>query len=326
MRSINSVDLHGGVAFLDAATIILDELDLSKLKQVADPLHLHATTNPAELRSRNPDAWCVITNKVVLDRDFFQARPNLGLVCAFATGTNNIDLEAAKEVGVAVANCRGYSTESVAQHCLMMILALKRNFHRYLGEIQQGAWERSSLFCLNHHPIEELNGLHLAIVGYGDIGQRVAELGKVFGMHILVSERPGQAPRPGRVAFEEVLETADILSLHCPLNENTAELINKTSIQRMKKSALIINTARGGLICEQDLLAALANKKIAGAALDVLSSEPPRDNPLLAAGLSNLIVSPHNAWSSRTACQNALDQTAENIAAWLENRTLRRIV
>lgn len=326
MSKANTIDKSGGVAFLDSATVMLHELDLTTLKQVAEPLHLHPTTSPAELDTHARDAWCVITNKVELDRKFFETHPGLGLVCAFATGTNNIDLEAAREANVAVVNCRGYSTESVAQHCLMMVLALKRNFQRYLRDVNKGEWERSAIFCLNQYPIEELSGQKLGIVGYGDIGQRVAELGKAFGMYILISERPGQIPRSGRMDFEEVLEAADILSLHCPLTEETAKLINKTSLQRMKKTAVLINTARGGLIDEEDLLVALGSKQIAGAALDVLSNEPPRNNPLLQANLENLIISPHNAWSSRSACQQAIEQTAENIQAWLENKALRRVV
>lgn len=309
----------GGAVFLDAATIDIGDVDLTRLSQVAAPLHVYPNTTAEELAHRHPDAWCVITNKVLLDRAFFQTRPNLRLVCVTATGINNVDLQAAREHGVTVANCKGYSTETVAQHTFMLMLALVRSLPLYQRDVAAGGWSQSEMFCLLNHPVRELQGLKLGIVGYGDIGKRVAEIAQFFGMDILIADRPNGPSKPGRIPFRDVLATCDILTLHCPLTPDTAQLINEQTLSLMRPTALMINTARGQLIDEPALLQALQQKTIAGAAVDVLTTEPPAlDHPFLQANLANLIVTPHCAWASQEARQNALEQTAGNIAAYLK--------
>jgi len=308
------VDFSGGAVFLDAATVDCGDVDFTRLHEVAKPLHIYPQTSARELAERHPHAWCVITNKVKLERDFFQTRPNLRLVCITATGVNNVDLQAAADHGVTVANCKGYSTETVAQHAFMLLLALVRSLPQYQHAIAQGEWSRSPMFCVLDYPLRELQGMKLGIVGYGDIGQRVAEIARFFGMEILIAERPESAPRPGRLPFTEVLTRSDILTLHCPLTADNAKLINAKTLALMQQGAFLINTSRGGLIDEQALIEALCDKKLGGAALDVLSTEPPpEDHPLLQAKLPNLILTPHCAWASAEARQRVIDQTAENI-------------
>lgn len=319
MSQLKPQNREDGAVFLDAATIDRGDVDFTRLSKIATPLHLYPNTTTKELTDRHPDAWCVITNKVVLDRKFFQARPNLQLVCVTATGTNNVDLQAAAEHGVAVANCKGYSTETVAQHTFMLMLALVRSLYQYQRDVTGDAWSKSNMFCLLDHPVRELQGLKLGIVGYGDIGKRVAEIARFFGMHILIAGRPGGPSTPDRTSFREVLATCDILTLHCPLTPDTENVINAETLSLMRPSAFLINTARGQLIDESALLHALREQKLAGAALDVLTTEPPPpEHPLLQAQLANLIITPHCAWASREARQSALEQTAENIERFLE--------
>lgn len=327
MLQENDVDTRGGTLFLDLATLDRGDLALSGLERVAAPLHRYPQTTAPDLSGRKPDAWCAITNKVYLGREFFEARPAMRLVCIAATGTNNVDLEAAADHDVAVVNCRGYCTDSLAQHTLMLMLALLRSLPQYRADVAAGDWSRSSMFCLLDHPVREIDSLRLGIVGYGEIGQAVHRLAEAICMDVAISERPGVPAREGRVPFDEILETCDVISLHCPLTPETDNMIDAAALQRMRNDALLINTARGGLVDEQALVIALKEGWIAGAALDVLSTEPPpSDHPLLEAKLNNLIVTPHCAWTSRQARQRVIDQTAENIAAWREGRELRRVV
>ena len=192
MSQPNKLNREGGAVFLDAATLDCGDVDLKSLSKVVAPFYVYPQTSPQELTDRHLDAWCVITNKVVLDQDFFAARPNLRLVCITATGINNVDLVAANERGVEVVNCRGYSTEAVAQHTFMLILALVRSLPQYQRDVAAGAWSRADMFCLLDYPVGELQGLRLGIVGYGDIGKRVAEIARFFGMQILIAapQRP----------------------------------------------------------------------------------------------------------------------------------------
>ena len=313
--------------FLDADTVRPDELDMSELENAVTSLKLYGKTSGDQLMGRTEGVECVITNKVKLDQRFFECRPQVRLVCIVATGTNNVDLAAAETHGVAVFNCRGYGTGSVAQHTLMLILTLLRSGSSYHRQVQQGDWSRSEMFCLLNDAIRETEGLTLGIVGYGDIGREVQRLGEAFGMRTIISERIGSEPREGRIAFEQVVAQSDILTLHCPLTEQTRSLMNADRLAAMKQDALLINTARGELIDEAALVKALSDGLLGGAALDVLSQEPPpHDHPLLVAELPNLFITPHTAWASRRARQEAVRQTAGNIHAWLGEQTLRRVV
>jgi glycerate dehydrogenase len=316
-------DTRGGVVFLDFDTLDKGDLQLDALRQVAAPLRCFGNTAPDELAGRATDAWCAVSNKVRLGRDFFSARPALRLVCVAATGTNNVDLAAAAEHGVAVVNCRDYCTDSVAQHVLMFVLAFARSLPRYQADVARGAWSRSPFFCLLDHPLRELSGLTLGLIGYGTIGRRVEQLARALGMRIVIAERPGRAPREGRVAFDEAIGRCDFISLHCPLDATTERMIDADVLRRMRKDACLINTARGGLVDEAALLRALREGWIGGAALDVVSAEPPpADDPLLNAGLPNLVVTPHCAWGSREARQSVIDQTVGSIEEYLRGERL----
>lgn len=312
--------------FLDQASLDRGELDLAALREHAGALTLHAQTDAREVIARIADAHVVLTNKVVLDAAAIAAAPKLKLILVTATGTNNVDLEAARARGIVVSNCRDYGTPAVAQHALLLMLALRTNFLRYQEEVRAGAWQRSPIFCLMDHPIGELSGQTLGILGYGTLGRAVARLGEAFGMTVRVGQLPGRAPHPDSLPFDELLATTDIVSLHCPLTEATRHLIDAAALARMKPTALLINTARGGLVDEAALADALRGGRLGGAGFDVLTAEPPRDgNPLLAGDIPNLIVTPHNAWASREARQRLLDQSVENLQAWQRGAPLRQV-
>ncbi len=313
--------------FLDLATLDRADLDLQPIRRLV-PLMSFGGTAPNELAGRPADAWCVIVNKVVLDRAFFQARPALRLVCIAATGTDNVDLQAAADHQVAVVNCRGYGIDTVAEHTIMLLLALVRNLPQYQRDVAEGKWSVSPHFCLLDYPLQELGELRLGIVGYGDVGRRVHQLAGAFGMDVMVAERKAASTtRKGRVRFDEVVETANVISLHCPLDQTTKHLINEDTLRAMRSSAFLINVGRGGLIDEAALLRALKAGWIAGAALDVLNGEPPcADNALINARLSNLIITPHCAWGSRRARQTVVNQIAENIQAFINGTRLRRVI
>lgn len=306
--------------FLDAATLDRGDIDWSPLEAVAD-CERYRTTAPGEVPGRIAGAQVVITNKVVLDAATLARAPELGLVCVAATGTNNVDLQAARGAGIPVCNVRDYGTPSVAQHVFALILALSTRLLDYDRAVRNGAWRGAENFCLLDFPIAELAGKRLGIVGYGVLGSAVARLGEAFGMELLIAQRPGGEPRPGRLPLQALLPEVDVLSLHCPLTEQTRGLIGARELAAMKPSALLINTARGGLVDEQALADALRRGVIAGAGFDVLSTEPPREgNPLLAPDIPNLIVTPHIAWASRESRQRLLAQVAENIRGWSEGR------
>lgn len=310
--------------FLDRASLDRGDLDLAALQAAAGTLTLHPHTDAHDVPARIAHAQVAICNKVRLDKAAFAAAPELELVLVTATGTNNVDLDAARARGIVVCNCRDYGTPAVAQHALLLMLALHTSFLRYQQEVRDGAWQRAPMFCLMDHPIRELAGQTLGILGYGTLGRAVARLGEAFGMAVCVGRLPGRPARPESVPFETLLAQADVVSLHCPLTDATRNLIDAAAIARMKPTAFLVNTARGGLVDETALAAALREHRIGGAAFDVLSEEPPRaGNPLLADDIPNLIVTPHNAWASREARQRLIDQSAENLRAWREGTALR---
>lgn len=291
-------------------------LDLTRLRAQLNSWDWHARTDPEETADRIREADVVITNKVVLDADAFSAAQRLQLVCVAATGVNNIDLQAAREHGVTVCNATGYGTPSVVQHTFALMLALATRLPDYQAAVRAGEWSRSPFFCLLDFPITELAGKTLGIVGYGTLGQGVASVAHAFGMDVQIAARPGAAEiPPDRLAVADLLERADVLTLHCPLTDATRGLIGQAELERMKPDALLINTARGGIIDEAALADALRAGLIGGAGMDVLTQEPPRDgNPLLADDIPNLIVTPHSAWGSQAARQRLVEQVADHIA------------
>jgi glycerate dehydrogenase len=309
-------------AFLDTDTIDDNDLDLSGVTGLTGiEWHLHGTTGPEELDARIQGCAIVVSNKVVLDRDTLTRHSMLKLIVIAATGTNNVDLQAAREQGIAVCNVRGYGTPSVVQHVYTLILALTTRLLDYHAAIRNGRWQRHPHFCLFDYPIRELAGKNLGIVGYGALGRGVAAAAPAFGLNVLIAQRPGGPERAGRVQLDELLSTVDILSLHCPLNEHTHNLVAAREIELMKSDAVLINTARGGIVDEEALANALRAGRLGGAGIDVLTEEPPRNgNVLLADDIPNLIVTPHIAWASRESRQRVIDIVAENIKAFLKGQ------
>ena len=282
----------------------------------------HPATAPDEVVNRLVGAQIAITNKVPLGASTVDALPDLKMIAIAATGANHIDLAACRARGIVVSNIRGYAERTVPEHVLSMMLALMRRLADWKQTLQAGAWSRAAQFCLFDHPIRDLHGSTLALIGNGSLGQGVARLAEAFGMRVLRVERPGVAtPRPGYVTLSEALATADVVSVHCPLTPETRHLIGEAELRAMRRDALLINTARGGIVDEEALARALREGWIGGAGVDVLSSEPPPpDHPLLAPDLlarPDFILTPHVAWSSRPAMQALADQLIDNIEAFV---------
>lgn len=308
--------LQTGV-FLDFDSLDQADLDRTRFNATIRDWRLLSNTASDEVSQAISNAEVVVTNKVVLDRSTILAAPHLKLICVSATGFNNVDIDAAKESGIVVSNVRHYATTSVVQHVFALILSLTNHLLRYRQDIQNGAWANSPHFSLLSHPIMELSGKKLGIIGYGELGQAVARMGVHFGMQPLIAARANEAVPAGRVAFEQVLEEADVISLHCPLTDATRGLIGAAQLRLMKSDAIIINAARGGIVDESALLDALQRGQIGGAGIDVLTEEPPiHGNVLLNQTLTNLIITPHIAWASLASRQRLLDEIAMNIEAF----------
>lgn len=284
-------------------------------------------TLPHEVEGRLQDATVVIINKVALRGELLARLPRLRLIAEAATGTDNIDVAWCRERGVAVANVPGYAADTVPEHTFMLLLALRRQLPAYRADVSAGRWQRSPMFCFFDHPIRDLRGTTLGIFGRGTLGQGVARIAEAFGMRVLWGEhKNATAIRPGYVPFAEVLAQADAVTLHCPLNDETRGMIGEPELRAMKQGAVLINTARGGLVDEAALMRALKEGWIAGAGVDVLSKEPPRDgNPLLDEVLPNLIITPHVAWSSDRAMQTLADQVVDNIEAFVRGEHRNRV-
>jgi glycerate dehydrogenase len=315
---------HARAAFLDYSSLDLGDLDPQPLKACFQHLELYPATTPEQVIERLQGLEVAIVNKVVLDAATLKACPDLKLILLAATGTNNVDLAAARAQGISVSNCQGYGTPSVAQHTLTLLLALATRLPDYQQAVAAGQWQRSKQFCLLDFPIVELEGKTLGLLGHGELGSAVARLAEAFGMRVLLGQLPGRPARPDRLALEQLLPQVDALTLHCPLNEHTRHMIGAAQLELMKPGAFIVNTARGGIIDEQALAAALRAGHLGGAATDVLSVEPPVDgNPLLAADIPRLIVTPHSAWGSREARQRIVGQLADNATGFFAGAPLR---
>ncbi|HEY0765033.1 MAG TPA: D-2-hydroxyacid dehydrogenase [Pyrinomonadaceae bacterium] len=268
---------------------------------------------------RLDQANIAICNKLQLRADALSQLPELRLIAVAATGVDNVDLAYCRSHDIAVCNTRGYAVNSLPEHALTLMLALRRNLIAYRNDVKAGRWHEARQFCLLDHPIGDLKGTTLGIVGFGTLGRSMAQLGRAIGMEVIVAERKNSTDvRADRVSFLEVLRSSDVISLHCPLTDETRNLIGANELQQMKPGAILINTARGGLIDDHALLDALQSGRLAGAGIDVLRNEPPRDgNPLLDVDLPNLIVTPHNAWASRQAMQTLADQLIDNLEGFV---------
>lgn len=287
-------------------------------------------THESEALERLQGATIAISNKVVLSEKTLASLPALKLVAVAATGVDHIDTRACKALGIAVANARSYGSGSVAEHALSLLLAVRRGLCTHDRAVRDGEWSRSASFFFQASPIRDISGTTLGIVGYGSIGRTMATLARGLGMNVLVAERAGHRPRPGRLAFEEVLESSDALSLHAPLVPETHALIDERALARLPDDAVLVNTARGGLVDANALVDALKTGRLAGAGLDTLELEPPRDtDPLLALhreGTTNLVLTPHVAWASHGAMTALVTQVVENMEAFVRGEPLRRVV
>ncbi len=308
--------------FLDRASIDCDDLNFSAIAELVD-YHAFERTQPDNLVDHARDAEIIISNKSKLGAAQFDQLPRLKAICVIATGTNNIDLDAAAARGIRVYNVKDYAAASVSQHVMLLMLALAGNFLAYQQDIRAGRWQQQDQFCLLNHPITSLQGKTLGLIGYGHIAKAVEQKARAFDMDVIIAQslRPDSAAQIGRLPLVEILRQADFISLHCPLSEYSQNLITRKEFAQMKPTACIINTARGGIINESDLIAALQAGQIGGAALDTIEQEPPQaDNPIMETELPNLIITPHNAWGTRQARQQLVDSTAQNIADYLRQR------
>jgi glycerate dehydrogenase len=288
----------------------------------------YAETERGQTVERLREATIAICNKLPLREPDLSQLPKLKLIAVAATGVDNIDLSYCKGRGIAVCNTRNYATHSLPEHVLMLMLALRRNLVAYLQDVRDSKWQQSKQFCLMNHTVHDLHGSTIGIIGYGSLGQAMAALAGSIGMRVLVAERKhATTTRTGRTEFAEVSRVSDVLTLHCPLTEETRNLIDAAEFQMMKREAILINAARGGLVNEVALVEALQAGVIAGAAFDVLSEEPPRrGNILLDQNLPNLLVTPHVAWASREAMQTLADQLIHNLEAFIRGEPENLVV
>jgi glycerate dehydrogenase len=282
----------------------------------------YPVTAPDELAQRLAAATIAITNKVPLRAQILQRLPQLKMIAIAATGYDVVDVPWCQAHGVAVANIRNYAVHTVPEHAFALITALRRNLLAYRADVERGRWQQVDQFCFFDHPIRDLHGATLGIIGEGVLGQATAHIARGFGMQVLFADHP--PPKAAGVSFtpfEQVLSDSDVISLHVPLSDSTRNLIGSEQLRRMKRSALLINTSRGGLVDEAALVRALREGWIAGAGFDVLTTEPPKQgNPLLELRIPNFILTPHIAWASEGAMQFLADQLIDNIEAFVAGR------
>ena len=302
--------------------VLLDRVTIPSHIAIPQPNFPHEwveyeRTSPEQTVERMQGAQIAITNKVIFNREVMQKLPDLKLIALLATGMNNIDLVAAKELGITVKNVTGYSVVTVPEHVIGFIFNFKRSLTGWYNDQLSGKWSDSKQFCYFDYPITDVRGSTLGIIGKGCIGSEVGRLASALGMNVLYAEhRHATTCREGYTPFEEVLKQSDIVTLHCPLTENTQNLINKETLSLFKRGALLINTGRGPLVNELDLLEALQSGRLGGAALDVLVKEPPpKDHPLIigAQTMPNLIITPHVAWASDSAITTMVNKVRSNI-------------
>ncbi len=309
------------IVVVDGFTLNPGDLSWESLQKLGEVfVYEHSTRE--EILERAHDANIILANKTVFDAAILAQLPNLRCICVTATGFNNIDIKSAKKHDILVCNVAGYGTDAVAQHVFALLLELTNAVGKHHESVQQGDWSRNRDFCYTLQPVIELAGKTMGIYGFGKIGQQVARIALAFGMKILSTHKhPERDAMPGVefVNLETLFQNSDIITLHAPLTAENEGFVNKNLLSKMKPSAYLINTARGGLIQEADLKEAIENGIIAGAGLDVLSQEPPVNGNILF-GVKNCIITPHNAWASREARQRLLDETVENVRAVLNGK------
>jgi len=306
--------------FLDRDSVGID-LEMSSLETLDMDWQFYPYTDPGDVVTRCQNAEIIVTNKVVLSADTIAALPNLKLIVVAATGTNNVDLVAAKSRNIPVRNVVDYAGSSIAQLVFSYILEFATQSANYQRLVEEGKWASSKTFCLMDYPMFELAGKTLLLVGYGNLARSVEKIARAFDMEVVIAEHKGASSiRQGRVAFDQAIQSADVISLHCPLTDNTHHLFSTAEFSQMKPTAILINTARGGIVDESALIDALKRGEIAGAATDVVSQEPaPKDLEIIREKPYNLIVTPHIAWASLEARQRLLSQIVEHCASHLSN-------
>src|SRR5580704_2931130 len=312
--------------FLDYDTVSNGDLNLAALREAAGDLSVYDSSD-TKIAERLHDADVDLLNKLELTRELLSGAPNLKLVALAATGTNNVDLIAAKERGIAVCNVRAYCTASVVQHVWALILDLTQHVSEFSQAVKVGSWTADQSDAALSHPIRELQGRTFGVVGWGELGRGAARIAEAFGMRVIVANRPGTAPHAQRVPLDSLLAAADIVSLHCPLTDATRGLIGARELELMKPDALLINTARGALIDGAALAAALKAGRLGGAGIDVLPQEPPvQGEPLLDSQIPNLLVTPHISWAAREARQRCMNEMAANIRDFRDGGRRGRVV
>lgn len=315
--------------FLDFATVGSAELDLSPLLKVLPDLEVYDNTTPEQVVERISGVAVVFANKVSFTTEILDRSGAVRFIGLIATGVDNVDLVAARDQGIAVCNIKAYCTQSVVEHVFAVLLNLSHSISQYDRSVRAGNWQKASDFCMLEFPLRELSAMTIGIVGHGELGRGVAKTARQFGMSVLVARRHGQGPATGdgRTDLQDLLQQSDVVSLHCPLTDKTRNLISVSELKFMKSTAILINTARGGLVDSAALVEALKSGKIAAAAIDVLPHEPPVDgDPLLDYSHDNLIITPHIAWATVTARQNAIDESALNVIAFLAGEERNRVV
>jgi len=313
--------------FLDYATVG-PGLDTSPLTDLLPELEIFDASSDAQVTERIRDAEFVFANKIRLSDELFATAGKLRFIGLTATGTDNIDVESAQRHDIAVCNIRGYCTRSVTEHVFALLLTLTHNLHRYTAAVRDGAWQESPDFCMLSFPIRELSTMTMGIVGFGELGGGVARQARNFDMDVIVAARPGtEDVGDDRVSFDELLERSDVISLHCPLNEQTSNLFGAEEFRKMKSSAILINTARGGLVDSVALAGALQSGEILAAGVDVLPKEPPvQGDPLLDYAGENLLITPHVAWGTDRSRQDSIHELAANVSAFLQGEKRNRVV
>ena len=315
--------------FLDFATVAFDDLDLNPLHDVVPDIKYFDHTDTGLVQDRVRQAEFVFLNKARMTRTIIDNAPDLRFIGLVATGVDNVDLDAARERNIAVCNIRAYCTQSVVEHVAAVMLSWSRSLGSYTAAVRNGRWQQSDNFCFLDFPIRELSSMTLGIVGHGELGSAVADLGRMLGMNVLIARRHAapEVDNDGRTTLSEMLEQSDVVSLHCPLTDETRNLIGAGELERMKNDALLINTARGALVDSGALAAALSTGRLGAAAIDVLATEPPAEgDPLLDYKGDNLVLTPHIAWASNVSRQNAVNELAENVRSFIEGNDRNRVV
>lgn len=301
------------IVVLDGYTINPGDLSWDSLEKLGDSLVVYDLTPAEELTARIGSSEVLMTSKCFITREIIEKCPDLKYIGSMATGYNNIDVKAAAEAGIVVTNVPAYSTDAVAQHTIALMLELANNAGLHNASVQSGDWSRCEHFCYWKKPVTLLAGKSIGIIGYGAIGSKVAEIARALGMTVNIYSRDPEAAA-----------SSDVVSLHCPLTEENAKMIDADFISRMKPGAFLINTARGGLVDEYALAGALRSGRLGGAAVDVISKEPAsEDCPLL--GLSNCIITPHMAWSPVEMRQAVIDTITENLKSWMDGNTINQV-